>query len=401
MRILRFDSVGGASGDMILGSLVALGVPVKVLQAAADSIVPGEATILADLAQSAGLAGTRMTVKTDHRHDGEGGHSHHHHHHHRGLSDIVDMIEGCGLPVLSRGLAVAVFRRLADAEGKVHGIPAGEVHFHEVGATDAIVDVVASCVGIEYLGAAGVEVGPIPIGRGTTSAAHGVLPLPVPAVAEILVGMPVTQTDEPHELVTPTGAAILSTLVRELPVKKSDITATIVATGYGLGHRSLERRSNALRAMLMETAGAATEVTNRCLKLECNLDDLSAEVVGSLFQKLMESGALDVFTTAVQMKKQRPGVLLTVLCRTEDRDRMLDMLFRESTSFGVRESVVERTVLERRMETVRTQFGEIGVKCGIWRGDVVTRAPEYEDCVAAAKRHGVPVRRVFEAAIRA
>lgn len=396
MNILRFDSVGGASGDMVLGALVDLGVPVQVLQAAVDAVVPGQVGVSTERVDSRGLSGTRVTVKTR-----QGQHSHEEQHRHRGLSEIVHTIEGSGLPELTRGLAVAVFRRLAEAEGKVHGIAPEKVHFHEVGALDAIADVVASCVGLEHLGVTGVAVGPLPVGRGTTCAAHGVLPLPVPAVAELLTGFAVTQTDEPHELVTPTGAALLSTWVRELPVGTEDAAAVIVATGYGIGHRSLERRANALRAMLLEATEARAEAPNRCLKLECNLDDLTPEIVGALFQRAMESGALDVFTTAVQMKKHRPGVLLTVLCRLEDREPMLDLLFREGTSFGVRESVVERTVLERRMETVQTPYGPIQLKCGIWRGDIVTRAPEYEDCTAAAKKHGVPVRQVFEAAIKA
>jgi uncharacterized protein (TIGR00299 family) protein len=391
MKTLRFDSVGGASGDMVLGALVAVGVPVDAMQRAVDAVIPGSVTIGAERGESRGLAGMRVTV-----HAGHG-----HHHEHRGLETISAMIGKSGLPDRTRNMALAVFRRLAEAEGKVHGIPPDQVHFHEVGALDAIADVVASCAALEHLGADAVAVGPLPVGRGTTSAAHGALPLPVPAVAELLTGFPVMQTDEPYELVTPTGAAILTTWASEMPAAAKAGPATIVGAGYGLGHRTLAGRANALRAMVLDEGAVAGDTPNRCMKLECNLDDMTPEVAGALFQKLMECGALDVFTTAVQMKKQRPGVLLTVLCRVEDREKMLDVVFREGTSFGVRESVVDRTVLDRRIETVQTAFGPIRVKCGTWKGEVVTRSPEYEDCAAAAKKHGVAVRNVIEAAIKA
>lgn len=395
MRILRFDSVGGASGDMVLGALVAVGAPVGALQGAVDALVPGQVRIEAERADSRGLGGTRVTVRCVHA-------RHHGNHEHRGLREIEAMIGAGGLPGDIGELAVAVFRRLAEAEGKVHGMPPEQVHFHEVGALDAIADVVASCAAVKHLGIDGVTVGPLPVGRGTTSAAHGVLPLPVPAVAELLTGFAVLQTEEPYELVTPTGAALLSTLALKAPAGSGSAVATVVAAGYGLGHRVLERRPNALRAMIMESAGAGPDAPpNRCLELECNLDDITPEVTGALFQRLMDGGALDVFATAVQMKKQRPGVLLTTLCRLEDREKMLDILFREGTSFGVRESVVDRTVLDRRIETVQTVFGPVRVKCGMWKGDVVTRSPEYEDCAAAARKHGAAVRQVFEAAVRA
>ena len=391
MKALRFDSVGGASGDMILGALCDLGVQPAWLQTRLDALIPGEVMVTADKDEDRGIRGTRVTVKVLKAPHG---------HAHRTLRDIAHIVESGGLSGPVRELAMSVFTRLAEAEAKVHGVTAQEVHFHEVGAADAVADIVGAALAVDHLGISAVRIGPLPVGTGTTEAAHGVLPEPVPAVAELLKGYSVVATKEPFELVTPTGAAMLTGLVAKLGGLGDTVPAVVEQTGYGLGHRKLVGRANALRAMLLDVQDGSPETPSRCLKLECNLDDLSPELIGSLFPGLLDAGALDVFTVGIQMKKQRPGVLLTVLCRFEDRERMLDTLFKGSTTFGVRETAVERTVLDRRMETVSTAYGPIRVKCGLWQGDVVTRAPEYEDCVEAAKRHGVAVRRVYESAIQ-
>jgi uncharacterized protein (TIGR00299 family) protein len=392
VKALRFDSVGGASGDMILGALCDLGVQPAWLQSRLEALLPGEVRLTAEKAEDRGIHGTRVTVKVLKTPHGHG---------HRTLADISQIIESGGLPGAVRELALVVFTRLAEAEARVHGVTANEVHFHEVGAADAVADIVGSALALDHLGIGAVIVGPLPTGCGTTEAAHGVLPLPVPAVAELLKGHPVVATKEPFELVTPTGAAILTGAAAKMGGVGDGTPMTIRQTGYGLGHRRLAGRANVIRATVLEVGVGSPDAPTRCLQLECNLDDMSPELIGSLFQGLFAAGALEVFTVPAQMKKQRPGVLLSVLCRFEDRERVLDTLFRGSTTFGVRETTVERTVLERRMETVSTPYGPIRVKCGLWQGDVVTRAPEYEDCVEAAKRNNVPVRRVYESAIRA
>jgi len=327
---------------------------------------------------------------------------HDEHHPHRGLSDIHAILAQGDLPERTRQLSLAVFQRLAEAEARVHGTSVEAIHFHEVGAMDAIVDIVGTCTCLELLDIESVACGPLPVGTGTTQAAHGVLPLPVPAVAELLRGFEVQPTALPFELVTPTGAALLTTWLLELPGPTRPVGAGVVATANGFGTRELPDRPNMIRGMLLDT-GAMVEgdtESDACHVLECNLDDMSPELIGSLCGLLAASGALDVFTAAVHMKKQRPGVLLTVLCMEEDRETLLDLVFRESTTFGIREYPVERHVLTRAWVTVDTPYGEIRVKMGQWKGHIVTRAPEYEDCIAAAAAHGVPVKIVYEVAIK-
>jgi len=225
------------------------------------------------------------------------------------------------------------------------------------------------------------------------------MPLPVPATTELLKGHPVVQTNEPNELVTPTGAALLTSWMQQFPAPDY-AAATITAIGNGIGHRELAGRTNLLRATVLETDSEDVSGTDTCLVLECNLDDTIPELIGSLSGKLLSQGALDVFTTPVQMKKQRPATLLTVLCRESERDALVDTVFAESTTFGVREYPVRRSVLDRRFEDVTTPYGTVKVKLGILRGEVITRAPEHDDCVRCAEEHGVAVRAVYEAAAR-
>ncbi len=389
MRILRFDSVGGASGDMLLSCLVDLGVDLGELTTQLRGLNVDSFSIEAEQAASRGLAGTRVSVTTP-----ESEHAAHRH-----LADIRRIIGGSELPEHVQQTALSVFQRLAEAEARVHGTTPDHVHFHEVGAMDAIVDIVGSCLALHLLEVDHVVCGPLPIGRGTTRCAHGVMPLPVPATAELLKEHPVVQTEEPHELVTPTGAALLTTWVRRFP-SPAQAATVIAATGRGIGHRELDGRPNLLRATLLEASAPEAPAGDTCLVIECNLDDTIPELIGSLLNRLLDLGALDAFTTAVQMKKQRPGTLLTVLCREAERDALVDTIFAESTTFGVREYRVRRHVLDRRFEDVKTVYGPVRVKLGILRGTVVTRSPEHDDCVRCAKEQGVAVRTVYEAALR-
>ena len=389
MRHLRFDSVGGASGDMILSSLCALGVPVQELQARVASLGVEAFEILAEPASDHGVQGLRVTV-----------HCADEHHPHRDLESILDLILASGLSDGIKAMSVAVFRRLAEAEARVHGTTPERVHFHEVGAMDSIVDIVAACAAIEWLKVDAVTFGPLPLGCGVVQCAHGVFPVPAPATVELLKGFAVEQSDEPSELVTPTGAALLTTWAQNLPGAGA-APERIVMAGHGLGHRRLRSRPNLLRAMVLEPAAETITDANECVVLECNLDDITPELVGAMTQKLLAAGALDVFTVAAQMKKQRPGMLLTVLGLPASRDALVDLIFAESTSFGIRERRTHRVVLERRLVSVATPYGAVKVKIGRWKGRDVTRSPEYDDCVQCADRHGVPARLVYEAAVAA
>ena len=399
MKHLHFDSIGGASGDMILAVLLDLGISREDLQCQLAGLPIEPFEIEASSISDRGMHGTRVNVHVafhEHTH-GSADHSHTKvHPPHRGLREIRALIEGSHLPPSVKATSLRVFQRLAEAEAHVHGSTPDQVHFHEVGAVDAVVDIVGACLGLEMLGVTGVSVSPLPLGHGTVKCAHGILPVPAPATVELLKGFPVVPADEPFELVTPTGAALLTTCKT---LETFPFGSHILKVGQGVGHRTLNGRPNLLRAMLMDTVSGA-ESMDACLVLECNLDDLTPELVGALLNQLLDAGALDVFLTPVQMKKQRPGILLTVLCRPEQRPAMLDLIFRESTTFGIREYPVGRTVLERRHEFVETPFGRVRVKIGRWQGADITVSPEYEDCLRAAGIAGVSVRAVYEAALR-
>lgn len=393
MRILQFDSVGGASGDMILGALINLGVDRDRLQTQLESLPLDPFTIEVAAASDHGLQGTRVTVHVG-AHEHPDHHEHGGHHGHRTLVDIRRIVQESGLSDGVKRSSMAVFQRLAEAEARVHGTSPDDVHFHEVGAVDSIVDIVGGCLALECLGVDEIMVKPLPLGAGITKSQHGTIPVPAPATVELLVDFPVVQTQEQSELVTPTGAALLTTWRTQEQVPAG---ARVAAVGYGLGHRVLGTRPNLLRAILFETTPTA-ETSDECLVLECNLDDTVPELIGALFGRLLAGGALDVFTTPIQMKKQRPGILLSVLCMVARREELLDLIFRESTTFGVREYVVQRTMLARRHVDVTTRYGTVRVKVGTWKGEPITQSPEYEDCVRCAETEGVAVRAVYEAA---
>lgn len=407
MRVLQFDSVGGASGDMILAALIDLGISRDKLQSRLANLPVGPFDICAVPFSSQGLRGIRVNVHIGsgpHTHDEKGACRSHPFQadgadvpdNARGLGEIRTLLRNTDLPESVKGSSLKVFQRLAEAEARVHGTTPDQVHFHEVGGVDSIVDIVGSCLALDMLDINEIAVGPLPLGCGTMECCHGILPIPAPATVELLKGAPVVHTKEPFELVTPTGAALLSTWKT---MDRPPPGSRIIDAGYGIGHRTLTSRPNLIRALLLESA-ADTELHDECLVLECNIDDTTPELLGSLSQKLMKAEALDVFMSPVQMKKQRPGILLTVLCRPDQRDMVLDLIFRESTTFGIREYPVKRTTLNRSHELVETKYGSVSVKMGVWQGEVITRMPEHEDCVRLAQEAGVPVRAVYEAALR-
>lgn len=401
MRFIRFDSVGGASGDMILGSLVALGANLGALREALAKALPDEHFELsAEDFSSHGLNGVRLKVEIHdhHHHHHDHDHEEHHHHHGRNLPEIESIIDHAAMPQRAKALAKTVFRRLGEAEARVHRMPVEKVHFHEVGAVDSIIDILGSCLALDMLKAEAISFGPLPEGRGSFQCQHGVYPIPAPATAELLRGVEVVFTDEPFEMVTPTGAALLTSF----PNAGANVSGRPLSNALAFGSRKLNGRPNVLRATLLETdCGGETGKPDSCILIETNLDDLSPEVCGALFEKALAEGALDIWTTSATMKKQRQGVVLSLLCENAARAKFERLLFQETGSFGLRVREVARRILERRFKRVSTSFGDVQMKEGILDGQVVSSKPEFDDCLALAKSAGVPIKDVLRAATAA
>lgn len=318
-----------------------------------------------------------------HSHDGHG-HSHHHHHHST-MAGIASIIDGLDIPAPVKEDMKAVYALIAEAESHAHGMPVDQIHFHEVGTMDAVADIAGVCLLFHELGADQIIASPVHVGSGHVHCAHGILPVPAPATAHILQGIPVYSTQVQGELCTPTGAALLKHFVkefREMPVM------TTSKIGYGMGKKDFER-ANCVRAFLGDTAETGDEIA----ELSCNLDDMTAEAIGFAEEALFEAGALEVYTIPVGMKKSRPGILLTCMCRREDEEKMVELLFRHTTTLGVREHISRRFTLKRREETVETAYGPVRKK--ISQGHGVTRAKlEYEDLAAIAKKTGRPLEEI-------
>ncbi len=327
-------------------------------------------------------------------------HSPHEHHHHRGLREITDLITRSGLSKLVRERSIRIFRKLAEAEGKVHGISPDAVHFHEVGATDAIVDIVGACIGFEFLGIQRFIASPVRVGYGLVKCAHGNYPIPAPGTAELLKGIPFYAGDLASEFTTPTGAAILATLCDEFTRSPN---LAVERIGYGAGNRDFPSFPNAVRLLLGNApseTGSSRWSTDTVSVIEATVDDQTAEELGFALERWMEAGALDVFFTPVQMKKGRPGTLVTLLCRTEDENRFYEALFRDTTTLGIRTSRSERRILARTVVQVETGFGPLRVKVAEGFGSSKIH-PEYEDCREAARRTGLSLSEIRAAAVRA
>ncbi|MBV9960410.1 MAG: nickel pincer cofactor biosynthesis protein LarC, partial [Acidobacteria bacterium] len=332
-----------------------------------------------------GISATRAVVRTRHEHA------------HRHLGDILKIIYQSRLSDGVKDRAARIFSRLAEAEARVHNVPVERIHFHEVGALDAIIDVVGACIGFELLGVERFASSALHVGSGMVEMAHGRFPVPPPAVAELLKNAPVYSTDITGELLTPTGAAIISTVCDEFGQLPRML---IERTGYGAGSREYQNFPNALRLILGRDEAAQDE-PERLLMIETNIDDMSPQHFGYLMEKVIELGALDCYFTPVQMKKNRPGVLVSILCRKEQREALQEILFAETTTLGLRSYEVERRALQRESVRVETPYGEIDVKVASINGRVVNEKPEYEQCRAAAERAGVALRTVEAAALKA
>lgn len=404
MRILHLDCFSGISGDMMVGALRDLGVGEEVFQNAIAALGLGEEIHSHfQRVDKLGISAWKFDV---HAHSAAAGHSHvhteggdhphppHGHHvHGRSWAQIRTLLQASALSGVVKDKAVAVFERIAVAEARIHGVEVEEVGFHEVGAADSIADIVAACAGWEALGCPRVTCSGLVEGNGWVDCAHGRFPVPAPATLEILRGAPLRQIDEEVELITPTGAALAAVWADSFGPMPPML---IEKTGFGAGARNHPVRPNVLRIVCGDDQGDTTPERIACL--ETNLDDMSPEMAGAAMERLFEAGALDVFFTPVQMKKNRPGFQLSVLCRPDDARRIAEVVFRETSAFGVRCQSQPRFTLRREIRSVETAFGPVAVKLGFLDGERVQAAPEFESCNKAANRHGVPVQRVAEAA---
>jgi len=388
MKTLYFDCFAGASGDMILGAMVAAGVEPEAFKRQLSLLGVDGYAIDFETVDRSGISATYARVQTVHEHA------------HRHLSDILKIIYDSRLSDSVKERAAKIFSRLAAAEARVHNVPVEKVHFHEVGALDAIIDVVGASICFELLGIERFVSSALHVGSGTVDMDHGRFPVPPPAVAELLKGVPFYSTDIVGELVTPTGAAIVTTVCADygpIPPMKLE------QTGYGAGTRQYEKFPNTLRVLIGEdqssgTANSTGSADERLWMIETNMDDISPQILGHVMERAFEFGALDCYFTSVQMKKNRPGVLLSILCREEQRATLSDLLFAETTTLGIRAYEVERRALQRRIVTVETQYGPIDVKVAQLNGHIIKEMPEFEQCREAARKADVPLRIVEEAA---
>ena len=378
--IAYLDSFSGISGDMLLGAMVDAGLSLDDLRGDLARLPLTGYEVRAERVTKQGLAGTKVTVEVEHAHA------------HRGLADILDLLAAADLPAEVQAGATRIFTRLAEAEAKVHGTSVEQVYFHEVGAVDAIVDVVGACCGLRRLEIEEVYASALPLGGGWVDTAHGRLPVPAPATVELLKGAPTYGGPVEKELVTPTGAAILTTLCLGFgPMPPM----TVKATGCGAGSLDLPH-PNLLRLMIGEPVEPLRE--QRLTVLETNIDDMNPEFYDHLMERLFAAGALEVYLTPIVMKKSRPGTLVSVLTEPAWVEALSEILFRETSTLGLRVMEVARRCLEREWREVETEYGRVRVKLGLLRGEIVTAAPEYEDCKRLALARGAPVKAVYEAA---
>ncbi len=394
-RIAYLDCASGAAGDMVLGALVDLGLPLEALQGELARLKLGGYRLEARKVHRAGVHATKVDVITT-EHEHEHVHGDGHEHGHRRLSDILELIDGSGLDAHVKERSSALFRRLADAEAAVHGTSAEDVHFHEVGAVDAIVDIVGGVIGLCWLGAERIVSSPLNLGTGTVTMQHGVFPVPPPATARLVHGVPVYGAGE-GELLTPTGALLVtshSSSYGPMPPLKLE------AVGHGAGTRDPHDRPNVLRVFVGEEQPAAGSA-RRVVVLEAEVDDMSPQLCGPLVERLLSAGALDAYLTPVIMKKGRPGFLITALAEPGTREALEELLLRETPTLGKRRREWDRSELDRHVVPVRTAYGAVGVKVGRRGGRVYNAQPEFEDCQRVAGAAGVPVKEVWAAALAA
>lgn len=422
MREAYVEAVGGLSGDMMLGALVDAGLPLEALQETIEALgLTDEVTVSARPLSKCGISATKVDVQRhgehhhhhqphehthehSHPHADEHGHGHDHQHEHehehgRSAAELMEVVRQADLDASVIERSLEIIRRIAEAEAKIHDTTPEEVHFHEIGGLDTLVDVVGAVEGLRRLGIERLHFSPLPIGHGWVRCAHGLLPVPAPATAELLRGLPTTAVDILGETVTPTGAALAAVLADGFGRPDSFVSGAI---GYGCGNADFDPVPNIVRLSLgadteEEPGAEALNVT----VIEANIDDMSGELVPDAIEAALNAGALDCWAVPIIMKKGRPALLLRAICEPAGEDAVAEVLLRETTSLGVRMVEMRRRCLQRRAISVETRFGEISVKLGYLGGEVVTASPEYTDCRRAADEHGVTLKQVYAAAIAA
>jgi uncharacterized protein (TIGR00299 family) protein len=387
VRVVHFDCFSGISGDMVLGAVLDAGVPAEAIRAALDSLgLPIKLEV--ERVKRCGFAATKATIEAADQED------------YRFLPDIEAILAKAAITPKQREVATTIFRKIAAAEAAAHGMPLERVHFHEVGALDSIADIVGASVGLDLLGAERFTSSPVPTGTGTVKAAHGVMPVPTPGTLELLKGVPLAASKVEFELTTPTGAAILTSVVSDYTTSPA---MTVERVGSGAGTKDFLDRPNILRLLVGEAQGRpslGSQESDSVVVLETNLDDIAPEIVGYCSERLFAAGALDVFVVQGQMKKGRPAFLVSVICEPAKAAELEAVLFREAGTFGIRRHTAERSKLQREAVTVETPWGPVKAKRG-WRSDgfeILT--PEYEDCARVAREHNVPLRDVYVAVRR-
>ncbi len=378
MKTAYFDCFSGISGDMVLGACIDLGVPGTYIEEILGGVIPGTFHLDVRRAERQGIGGSRVAVVVD---EDRGS---------RNYEEIKKLVEACSLSERVKDISLTAFSRLAHVEARIHGCPVAEVHFHEIGGVDAMVDVIGAALGMEWLGVEDVVASEIPLGKGFVTCAHGVIPVPAPATIALLEGVPIQGTDVTSELVTPTGAAIVTSLTSRFGAMPR---MSVDKVGYGVGKARLEDRPNLLRIIVGNREPAFQE--DRIQVVETNIDDMNSEVYGFLMERLFEDGALDVSWVPIYMKKNRPGIMVQVLCELGVRERIVDRILTETTATGVRFHEVERRKLARRIETVSTQLGEVRVKM-VSASTGTVAVPEYEDCRRIARDKQLPLRQVYQ-----
>jgi pyridinium-3,5-bisthiocarboxylic acid mononucleotide nickel chelatase len=423
LTILHFDCFSGASGDMILGALLDAGLPLEDLRRALGSLAIDRDTVWTERVARAGIMATKFHVRgerlpPDHAHDHEhanvssprrrssiaspphGASAHksesEHRHEHRTLAEIERLIDGSALSAAGKQRAKALFKRLADIEAQVHGTSIDQVHLHEVAALDSIIDIVGTVYALDALGIERVTASALNLGGGTISSAHGVYPVPAPATTYLLKDVPVYSGFQKAELVTPTGALLVSGYAESygpIPAMR------LKHVGYGAGARDFPQSPNVLRVLIGEADGAAS--SHSVVVIETEIDDMNPQIFGLVIDQLMAAGALDVFYTPIQMKKNRPGTLLSIIAHPDARERLTSIVFRETTTIGVRYTEMRRECLERESLMVETPFGPVTMKIARRNGEVLNASPEFEDCARVAGESGRPVKEVHAAAMKA
>lgn len=388
MKAAYFDCCAGISGDMVLGALIDMGLDIRILRRELSKLRIRDYSLSASKDERHHIAGTRFKVKFKESS------------HHRTFSDIKKLINKSKLSAKVKELSAAIFLNLAKAEAKVHGCKVDEVHFHEVGAVDSIIDVVGAAIGVEQLEIDTFYASLLPLGSGWVETAHGRMPVPAPATLEILKGVPVVPSSVESELTTPTGAAIIKTIAKgfgNMPQMK------IENIGYGIGNRDFKQIPNVLRIVTGEGRGEKARANGHSplLMIETNIDDMNPQIYDYIMTRLFKKGALDVFLTPIQMKKGRPAVLLNVLCNEDKKTQVMDIIFEETTTIGIRTYEVHRYCLERSAREVITPYGKVKVKISQRGGKPINIQPEYEDCKKIAEKKTVPLKQVMAVALEA